>query len=335
MSKTGNDIRNWTIGGGAAAFIFFLLDKGGDALVSNYLTKEVTDGLGSTVSSFLGSSSVPNWIAILFVMAGLAAGAFFWWREINRPATKSAAEAEAANKRAAAAIQELEERLADSELLLSHASMSAASAKEELTLEVKRLKEKNQAQCDLIQSVEAELQAATDALKKSESLNKKLMADKEKAEQAANTLQSQTSVLLDDLERIKNAESMKDFFDTALSARANGRARLIEDFEKRLLKKRPLLASVKNASLHDLSEVLAPELTGKERMVLKEAIRFHDLGKTISASQLNKRLNLEYKDLDSVLQALVKRGALLISVEDNLIEDEYIPAPGAESRFLD
>lgn len=73
MSQANNNIRNWTIGGLVAAFGYFVLDKGADAVISNYMTKEVTDGIGSKVVTLITSSSVPNWIVLVVVAASVSA----------------------------------------------------------------------------------------------------------------------------------------------------------------------------------------------------------------------------------------------------------------------
>ncbi|MDW3711898.1 hypothetical protein [Pseudomonas sp. 2023EL-01195] len=73
MSQASNDIRKWTIGGLVAAFAYFVLDKGADAVISNYVTKEVTDGIGTNAVTLITSSSVPNWIVLVVVVASFSA----------------------------------------------------------------------------------------------------------------------------------------------------------------------------------------------------------------------------------------------------------------------
>ncbi|WP_350447781.1 hypothetical protein ABS648_05255 [Pseudomonas solani] len=142
MPETTSDFKKWTTTGLSIAAGLFILDKGGDAIVANYFTKEVTDGIGSSAISFLGASSVPNWLAILLAIGAAVTGALLWWKVVKKSTSTAVADSKAALELAQVKNHELESCLAARELQLENMAETArqnASEREQLVQEAGNL----------------------------------------------------------------------------------------------------------------------------------------------------------------------------------------------------
>lgn len=288
MSQASNDFRKWTIGGLVAAFAYFVLDKGADAVISNYVTKEVTDGIGTNAVTLITSSSVPNWFVFVLTLA-VAGLCLFLWRRSSK------------------AIAQLDKLKAESTGGSAHLLIAKATIDD-----LRKSNEVLSRQSDMEKAAIKDMANARQAaLVEIDTLNKQLHSQSQEIDslksQLESTINEKQQVTRLQLEAVKRLEGRAGELESALS-QAKEEVEALRALEKRLM------AQVSDASNESGNWLQPLETTARlldplEIQILKELHYRKSNGLPSNRNTLSRALHMNNSSLEFLLQRLESYGA--------------------------